>query len=158
MKHPLKKAAAFLLAAALAVQGLPLTVLGAQPSQGFSPGKQLFEGEEGQMRQYISETAYDLAPGVTEYITYTNVPDGTNQNIDYFCEVDLSKAKMMVGYSGMEGILENQPSIGGCRRFPTRWRRHRRISAARKNIEIPPLWQPLTRTTIIWPLGSQQGP
>ena len=108
MKHPLKKAAAFLLAAALTVQGFPLTVLGAQPSQGFSPGKQLFEGEEGQMRQYISETAYDLAPGVTEYITYTNVPDGTNQNIDYFCEVDLSKAKMMVGYSGMEGILENQ--------------------------------------------------
>ena len=108
MKHPLKKAAAFLLAAALTVQGLPLTALGAQPSQGFSPGKQLFEGEEGQMRQYISETAYDLAPGVTEYITYTNVPDGTNQNIDYFCEVDLSKAKMMVGYSGMEGILENQ--------------------------------------------------
>ena len=108
MKHPLKKAAAFLLAAALTVQGLPLTVLGAQPSQGFSPGKQLFEGEEGHMRQYISETAYDLAPGVTEYITYTNVPDGTNQNIDYFCEVDLSKAKMMVGYSGMEGILENQ--------------------------------------------------
>ncbi len=108
MKHPLKKAAAFLLAAALTVQGFPLTVLGAQPSQGFSPGKQLFEGEEGQMRQYISETAYDLAPGVTEYVTYTNVKDGTNQNIDYFCEVDLSQAKIMAGYSGMENILENQ--------------------------------------------------
>ncbi len=108
MKHPLKKAAAFLLAAALLVQGLPLTAFAAGTSQGFSPGKELFVGEEGQMRQYISETAYDLAPGVTEYITYTNVPDGTNQNIDYFCEVDLSKAKMMVGYSGMEGILENQ--------------------------------------------------
>ena len=108
MKHPLKKAAAFLLAAVLTVQGLPLTVLGAQPSQGFSPGKELFVGEEGQTRQYVSETAYDLAPGVTEYVTYTNVKDGTNQNIDYFCEVDLSQAKMMVGYSGMENILENQ--------------------------------------------------
>ena len=108
MKHPLKKAAAFLLAAALLVQGLPLTAFAAQTSQGFSPGKELFVGEEGQTRQYVSETAYDLAPGVTEYVTYTNVKDGTNQNIDYFCEVDLSQAKMMVGYSGMENILENQ--------------------------------------------------
>ena len=49
-----------------------------------------------------------LAPGVTEYVTYTNVKDGTNQNIDYFCEVDLSQAKIMAGYSGMENILENQ--------------------------------------------------
>ena len=108
MKHPLKKAAAFLLAAALLVQGLPLTAFAAQTSQGFSPGKELFVGEEGQARQYVSETAYDLAPGVTEYVTHTNVKDGTNQNIDYFCEVDLSQAKMMVGYSGMENILENQ--------------------------------------------------
>ena len=108
MKHPLKKAAAFLLAAALLVQGLPLTAFAAQTSQGFSPGKELFVGEEGQTRQYVSETAYDLAPGVTEYVTYTNVKDGTNQNIDYFCEVDLSQAKIMAGYSGMENILENQ--------------------------------------------------
>ena len=108
MKHPLKKAAAFLLAAVLLVQGLPLTVFAAQTSQGFSPGKELFVGEEGQTRQYVSETAYDLAPGVTEYVTYTNVKDGTNQNIDYFCEVDLSQAKIMAGYSGMENILENQ--------------------------------------------------
>ena len=108
MKHPLKKAAAFLLAAALLVQGLPLSVFAAQVSQGFSPGRELFIGEEGQMRQYVSETAYDLAPGVTEYVTYTNVKDGTNQNIDYFCEVDLSQAKIMAGYSGMENILENQ--------------------------------------------------
>ena len=108
MKHPLKKAAAFLLAAVLLVQGLPLTAFAAGTSQGFSPGKELFVGEEGQKRQYVSETAYNLAPGVTEYVTYTNVKDGTNQNIDYFCEVDLSQAKMMVGYSGMENILENQ--------------------------------------------------
>ena len=108
MKHPLKKAAAFLLAAALLVQGLPLSAFAAGTSQGFSPGKELFEGEEGQTRQYVSETAYDLAPGVTEYVTYTNVKDGTNQNIDYFCEVDLSQAKIMAGYSGMENILENQ--------------------------------------------------
>ena len=108
MKHPLKKAAAFLLAAALTVQGLPLTAFAAQVSQDFSPGRELFIGEEGQMRQYVSETAYDLAPGVTEYVTYTNVKDGTNQNIDYFCEVDLSQAKIMAGYSGMENILENQ--------------------------------------------------
>lgn len=108
MKHPLKKTAAFLLAAALLVQGLPLSAFAAGTSQGFSPGKELFVGEEGQARQYVSETAYDLAPGVTEYVTYTNVKDGTNQNIDYFCEVDLSQAKMMVGYSGMENILENQ--------------------------------------------------
>ena len=108
MKHPLKKAAAFLLAAALLVQGLPLTAFAAGTSQGFSPGKELFVGEEGQARQYVSETAYDLAPGVTEYVTYTNVKDGTNQNIDYFCEVDLSQAKIMAGYSGMENILENQ--------------------------------------------------
>ena len=108
MKHPLKKAAAFLLAAVLLVQGLPLTAFAAQTSQGFSPGKELFVGEEGQTRQYVSETAYDLAPGVTEYVTYTNVDNGTNQNIDYFCEVDLSQAKIMAGYSGMENILENQ--------------------------------------------------
>ena len=108
MKHPLKKAAAFLLAAALLVQGLPLSAFAAGTSQGFSPGKELFVGEEGQTRQYVSETAYDLAPGVTEYVTYTNVKDGTNQNIDYFCEVDLSQAKIMAGYSGMENILENQ--------------------------------------------------
>ena len=108
MKHPLKKAAAFLLAAALVVQGLPLSAFAAGTSQGFSPGKELFVGEEGQKRQYVSETAYDLAPGVTEYVTYTNVKDGTNQNIDYFCEVDLSQAKIMAGYSGMENILENQ--------------------------------------------------
>ena len=108
MKHPLKKAAAFLLAAVLLVQGLPLTAFAAQTSQGFSPGEELFVGEEGQTRQYVSETAYDLAPGVTEYVTYTNVKDGTNQNIDYFCEVDLSQAKIMAGYSGMENILENQ--------------------------------------------------
>ena len=108
MKHPLKKAAAFLLAAALLVQGLPLSVFAAQTSQGFSPGKELFVGEEGQTRQYVSETGYTLAPGVTEYVTYTNVDNGTNQNIDYFCEVDLSQAKIMAGYSGMENILENQ--------------------------------------------------
>ena len=108
MKHPLKKAAAFLLAAALLVQGLPLSAFAAGTSQGFSPGKELFVGEEGQARQYVSETAYDPAPGVTEYVTYTNVKDGTNQNIDYFCEVDLSQAKIMAGYSGMENILENQ--------------------------------------------------
>ncbi|MFR5133734.1 MAG: phosphodiester glycosidase family protein [Acutalibacter sp.] len=108
MKHPLKKAAAFLLAAVLLVQGLPLTAFAAQTSQGFSPGKELFVGEEGQMRRYVSETGYTLAPGVTEYVTYTNVDNGTNQNIDYFCEVDLSQAKIMAGYSGMENILENQ--------------------------------------------------
>ena len=108
MKHPLKKAAAFLLAAALTVQGLPLSAFAAQVSQGFSPGKELFIGEEGQMRRYVSETGYTLAPGVTEYVTYTNVDNGTNQNIDYFCEVDLSQAKIMAGYSGMENILENQ--------------------------------------------------
>ena len=108
MKHPLKKAAAFLLAAALLVQGLPLSAFAAQTSQGFSPGKELFVGEEGQMRRYVSETGYTLAPGVTEYVTYTNVDNGTNQNIDYFCEVDLSQAKIMAGYSGMENILENQ--------------------------------------------------
>ena len=108
MKHPLKKAAAFLLAAVLLVQGLPLTAFAAGTSQGFSPGKELFVGEEGQMRRYVSETGYTLAPGVTEYVTYTNVDNGTNQNIDYFCEVDLSQAKIMAGYSGMENILENQ--------------------------------------------------
>ena len=57
MKHPLKKAAAFLLAAVLLVQGLPLTAFAAGTSQGFSPGKELFVGEEGQKRQYVSETA-----------------------------------------------------------------------------------------------------
>ena len=51
MKHPLKKAAAFLLAAVLLVQGLPLSAFAAQTSQGFSPGKELFEGEEGQTGQ-----------------------------------------------------------------------------------------------------------
>jgi hypothetical protein len=124
MKHPLKKAAAFLLAAVLLVQGLPLTAFAAQTSQGFSPGEELFVGEEGQTRQYVSETAYDLAPGVTEYVTYTNVKDGTNQNIDYFCEVDLSQAKIMAGYSGMENRLrpgEGRPGLfhphGTVRRF-----------------------------------------
>ena len=108
MRQRLRKAAALLLTVMLTLQFLPFQTMAAEHSPGYTAGKELFEGEEGQMRQYVSETSYSLAPGVTEYETYTNVKDGTNQNIDFFCEVDLSQAQIMVGYSGMENILEKQ--------------------------------------------------
>ena len=39
-------------------------------------------------RYKISETQYTLAPGITEYVTITNNTAATDQNIDYFCEID----------------------------------------------------------------------
>ena len=62
MKHPLKKAAAFLLAAALLVQGLPLTAFAAGTSQGFSRAKSFLWGKRARRASTSLSTAYDLAP------------------------------------------------------------------------------------------------
>jgi hypothetical protein len=84
------------------MQLLPLSALA---SFSNNSGETLFIGEGNEPRVFVSETSYELADGVTEYVTYTNEKSGLNQNIDYFCEVDLSKAKIMAGYAGMDSIL-----------------------------------------------------
>lgn len=63
-------------------------------------------------RYKISETQYTLAPGITEYVTITNNTAATDQNIDYFCEIDPNEATAMVmacypDYDGSEYKLAN---------------------------------------------------
>lgn len=107
MKHIWKKLLSLSLAVIMAVQLLPLQTGAVSAMQDKKAGDVLFQNEEKD-RLFVSETEYPLAPGITEYVTYSNERDGQNQNIDYFCEVDLSQAKIMTGYAGMENILENQ--------------------------------------------------
>ena len=107
MKHIWKKLLSLSLAVIMAVQLLPLQTGAVSAMQDKKAGDVLFQNE-GKDRLFVSETEYPLAPGITEYVTYSNERDGQNQNIDYFCEVDLSQAKIMTGYAGMENILENQ--------------------------------------------------
>lgn len=108
MKHRLKRLGSALLALLLVLPFVPVPGFAASSFETMRPGETLFEGgENGLPRQFVSETAYSLAPGVTEYVTYTNEPKGDNQNIDYFCEIDLSQAEIMAGYAGMENILTN---------------------------------------------------
>jgi hypothetical protein len=47
-------------------------------------------------RYLISETAYPLASGITEYVTTTNNSSGSAQNIDYFAEVDLNNPDVLI--------------------------------------------------------------
>lgn len=103
----MKRALCCVLSLALAVTLTPATAFAASAFENETPGNVLFQGEGGIDRQFVSETAYSLAPGVTEYVTYTNEPNGLDQNIDYFCEVDLDEAEIMAGYADMEGILVN---------------------------------------------------
>ena len=105
--HRTRKAVSLLLSLLMAVQLLPLETGAASAMEGEKAGDVLFNNGEKD-RLFVSETAYSLAPGITEYVTYTNEPDGLNQNIDYFCEVDLSQAEVMTGYAGMENILEKK--------------------------------------------------
>ena len=105
--HRTRKAVSLLLSLLMAVQLLPLEAGAASAMEGKKAGNVLFNNGEKD-RLFVSETAYSLAPGITEYVTYTNEPDGLNQNIDYFCEVDLSQAEVMTGYAGMENILEKK--------------------------------------------------
>ena len=105
--HRTRKAVSLLLSLLMAVQLLPLQTGAVSAMQDKKAGDVLFQNE-GKDRLFVSETEYSLAPGITEYVTYSNERDGKNQNIDYFCEVDLSQAKIMTGYAGMENILENQ--------------------------------------------------
>lgn len=63
-------------------------------------------------RYLISETQHTLAPGITEYVTITNNTAATDQNIDYFCEIDPTEATAMVmacypDYDGSEYKLAN---------------------------------------------------
>ena len=54
----------------------------------------------------ISNTEQKIAPGITESEVITNNESGTNQNIDYFCEVDLagtSTTKIISGYADYNG-------------------------------------------------------
>lgn len=90
------------LALVLLVQLLPTAAFAAFP--GKDPGDELFTGPSN-TRVLVSETERQLAPGVTEFVTHTNDKAGRDQNIDYFCEIDLSKAKLMACYPGMEKIL-----------------------------------------------------
>ena len=108
MRHWLKRAGSGLLALLLAVQLLPGSVLAVSSFEGTASGTKLFQGEANEPRLFVSETAYPLAPGVTEYVTYTNEPSGLNQNIDFFCEIDLDQAEIMAGYANLEGILTDQ--------------------------------------------------
>ena len=103
----MKRALCCVLSLALAVTLTPATAFAASAFENEMPGNVLFKGEGDVERQFVSEMAYSLAPGVTEYVTYTNEPDGLDQNIDYFCEVDLGEAEIMAGYADMEGILVN---------------------------------------------------
>jgi len=63
-------------------------------------------------RYTISETQYTLAPGITEYVTITNNRNATDQNIDYFCEVDPEETTAMLmscypDYDGSKFKMEN---------------------------------------------------
>lgn len=63
-------------------------------------------------RYLISETQHTLAPGITEYVTITNNTAATDQNIDYFCEIDPNEATAMVmacypDYDGSKYKLAN---------------------------------------------------
>ena len=105
--HRTRKVVSLLLSLLMAVQMLPLEVGAVSAMEGKKAGDVLFNNGEKD-RLFVSETAYSLAPGITEYVTYTNEPDGLNQNIDYFCEVDLTQAEIMTAYAGMENILEKK--------------------------------------------------
>lgn len=65
----------------------------------------LAAGELYENRYLISETEYTLAPGITEYVTTTNNASATDQNIDYFCEVDPDtvSASVMACYPDYDG-------------------------------------------------------
>ena len=105
MRNQAKRLLSSALALLIAVQLLPVSALAASAFEHTSSGTELFKGENNEPRLFVSETAYPLAPGVTEYVTYTNERSGLNQNIDFFCEVDLNEAEIMAGYANMEGIL-----------------------------------------------------
>ena len=47
-------------------------------------------------RYLISETAYPLASGITDYVTTTNNSQGSAQNIDYFAEADLNNPNVLI--------------------------------------------------------------
>lgn len=54
----------------------------------------------------ISNTEQKIAPGIIESEVITNNASGNNQNIDYFCEVDLagtSTTKIISGYADYDG-------------------------------------------------------
>ena len=101
MKHPLKKAAAFLLAAALLVQGLPLTAFAAQTSQGFSPGKELFVGEEDAVPEGISAAVKKALEFIREHyeapISLQDAADAAEVNPAYLSY--LFKQEMKIGFS-----------------------------------------------------------
>ena len=102
-KRPHKALAAFLALLMLA-QLLPGAALAGFTNEEGTPAKNgdvLFAD-----RHFVSETEYPLAEGVTEYVTYTNNSEGRDQNIDYFCEIDMTKAKLMAGYANMSTLLE----------------------------------------------------
>lgn len=105
MKHRNRRWLSILLSVMLAVQLFPASALAV--FAGKTPGDVLFTGERNIERRLVSETDYDLAPGVRESVVYSNEPSGMDQNIDFFCEIDPSQAEIMAGYAGMENILTN---------------------------------------------------
>lgn len=107
MRQRVKGLLAVTLSLIMALQIFPpITGFAESAFENTGSGSHLFEGEGGD-RLFVSETAYQLAPGVTEYVTYTNEESGLNQNIDYFCEIDLSQAQIIAGYAGLENILSD---------------------------------------------------
>lgn len=107
MRTRAKRVLCCVLSFVLAATLTPTAAFADSAFEGMKPATVLFQGEGGVNRQFVSETEYSLAPGATEYVTYTNEPDGLDQNIDFFCEVDLDQAEIMAGYADMEGILTN---------------------------------------------------
>ncbi len=91
------------LTALIAAQLLPVPALASfvnDAGTAIQPGETLFAD-----RKLVSETEYKLAEGVTEYVAQSNNAAGNDQNIDYFCEVDLNRASIMAGYGGMDQFL-----------------------------------------------------
>lgn len=61
------------------------------------------KGEVFDGRVFVSDVATQLAPGAKEHVITTNNTTGTDQNIDFLCEVDLSNTstiKIMSCYAG----------------------------------------------------------
>ena len=66
--HRTRKAVSLLLSLLMAVQLLPLEAGAASAMEGKKAGDVLFNNGEKD-RLFVSETAYSLAPGITEYVT-----------------------------------------------------------------------------------------
>ncbi len=104
--HPIKKALSLALVLLLACTCLPMAVNAAVDSSAFTPTEDFY---------LISDTKYNLAPGITENRIITNKTSGTQQETVYAVTVDMSDtstAGIMAAYSNSaDNLTWNMTSV-----------------------------------------------